>query len=443
MAADCPLCGGACAGVDLGPLTDPGLRWLWEQVAAAADRRGDPDLVAGPVIRVLAPQDAEERAAAVGLLGGSLSAGQRRAVPPQRLTERLRRRGPALTPGAVAAHALGRPLALRARRRAEVAERERWIVGRLRDHLRSGAGPIRLDPAGTATAFARSRAAAAVRDRVDADQGLLAAVRVLRALPERGASVDRRLLATRVLTGPHDLDDGEPVAAVVRALLAAGGLVPIGTRSRDAWSMVGVDGDELTGGLVVLGIHPAGWQLPPSAIVTLPPVELATCRWGGPDPSGGWVFVTENPSVLTAASRQVRHPAPVRLLCTSGTPSAIEVAAIGRLREAGWQVAVRADFDEAGLRHVAALLAAAPGARPWRMRADDYLSAADPTSEFRFRHPDQLRSPWAPALADVMRRTGIPAFEEALLPALLDDLRHGSPEPISVGQRDNPHLTRG
>jgi uncharacterized protein (TIGR02679 family) len=425
MTTDCRLCGGGCDGADLGPLIDPALRWLWDQLAAAADRRGDPELTGGPTVLVRAPQDAEQRAAAVGLLGGPLSAGQRRAVPLDRLTERVRRRGPALTPGAVAAHATGRPLAVRAQRQAALAERERLLVERLTEHLAVGAGPVRDEPTGVASAFARSRAASTIRDWTNADQLLEAAVRVLRALPEGDARVDRRLLANTVLTGPHDLDDDQPVAWVVRALLAAGGLIAVGARARDAWAAVGVDGDELTGGLVALGIHPAGWRLPLGAIATLPPAELAGCRWPAPAKPGTGVFVTENPSVLTAARRLVTTNTPVRMLCTSGTPSTLEATAIGRLHDAGWQVTVRADFDEAGLKHVTGLLAAAPSATPWRMTSADYLAAVDHLSDLRLRRPDQLHTPWEPALADAMRRTGIPAFEEALLPTLLDDLRNG------------------
>jgi uncharacterized protein (TIGR02679 family) len=423
--AECELCGAACAGVDLSPLIQPALSWLWERLASVADRRGDPDLIGGQAVRVRAPSSAEQRAAAAGLLGATMFAGQQRSVRLDVLTERLRRRGAALTPGAVAAHAVGRPLAPGARRRAERAERDRWLASRLAQHLRDGSGPLLADPVGIATTFVRSRAAAALRDRSDADQLLLGAARTLRALPATGDRVDRRLLANSVLNGPHDLDDGEPVAAIVRALLVAGGMVRAGARSRDAWLAVGVDGDELIGGLIALGIHPAGWHLPPRAIATIPPAELATCRWAPPAEPGTRVFVTENPSVLTAATRQVAPAVPVRLLCTSGTPSALEVAAVGRLGEIGWQVAVRADFDEAGLRHVEALLAATSAAVPWRMTSNDYLAAVDPLSELRLRHPDQLTSTWDLALADAMRRTGIPAFEEALLPAILEDLVTG------------------
>lgn len=423
--AECRLCDGSCVGADLGPLLDPALRWLWQQVAAAADRRGDPELRQGQALQVRAPQEVDGRAAAVGLLGGALAPGQRRRVALDQLTERLRHRGVALTPGAVAAHALDRPLAVDALKRSAEVERRRRLIDRLAEQLTVGAGPLRGEPVAVAAAFDRSRAAAMTRTRSDTDPLVGAAVRVVRALPVDGRRVDRRMLASSVLTGPHDLDDDQPVAQVVRALLTAGGLVTPGTRARDAWSVVGVDGDELTGGLVALGIHPVGWRLPATAIATLPPVELVDCRWPAPEQTSTRVFVTENPSVLSAARRLVRADAPVRLLCTSGTPSTLEAAAIARLADAGWEVAVRADFDHAGLAHVTALLNAAPAARLWRMSVDDYVSSVDAGSDLRLHRPDQLSSPWEPALAVAMRRIGTPAFEEALLPALLHDLMTG------------------
>jgi uncharacterized protein (TIGR02679 family) len=141
-----------------------------------------------------------------------------------------------------------------------------------------------------------------------------------------------------------------------------------------------------------------------------------------------WVFVTENPSVAAAAA-ELAPDCEVRLLCTDGTPSRREIDAIARLAAVGWRVAVRADFDEAGLAHVGAVLAAVPAARPWRMRADDYLSSVSPdgaagTALDLVRMPD---APWDRRLAETMRATGAAAYEEALLPMLLRDLRAGTP----------------
>jgi hypothetical protein len=83
----CPLCNGVCDGADLGPLLRPELAWLWQALAAAADRRGDESLTSGPAVTVTAPLAPAERAAAAGLIGGRLlEPGQRRRVSLQELT---------------------------------------------------------------------------------------------------------------------------------------------------------------------------------------------------------------------------------------------------------------------------------------------------------------------------------------------------------------------
>ncbi len=170
-----------------------------------------------------------------------------------------------------------------------------------------------------------------------------------------------------------------------------------------------------------------GWILPPAATVTLPPRILSRCEWPPPDSPDSWIFVTENPSVASAAADLAAGQANVRLLCTIGTPSADEIAAIARLALQGWRIAVRADFDSAGLGHVAAILEKTPGAVPWRMGAKDYAeSLQDVTADELAleRIPD---APWDPQLSAVMRERGVAAYEESLLSALLEDLRRGVP----------------
>jgi uncharacterized protein (TIGR02679 family) len=261
----------------------------------------------------------------------------------------------------------------------------------------------------------------------DNAEGLLGrAFAVLDALPETGTRLDRRVLASNIARNPHALDDGEPLAALVLALLSAAGITLFAQRSRAAWAAVGVDCDDLTGGLVAVGIHPVGWQLPTGTVVTLPPRELAKCRWPTRPTTRAWTFVTENPSVASAAADLAATGAPVSLLCTSGTPSAVEVAAIARLVEDGWQVGLRADFDAAGIAHVAAVLRAAPSSYLWRMGAGDYEESLG-VGGVRVPLTQVPDTPWEPALASAMRARGLAAFEEALLPDLLADLRLGEP----------------
>lgn len=134
--------------------------------------------------------------------------------------------------------------------------------------------------------------------------------------------------------------------------------------------------------------------------------------------------------MATAAADLSSDHANVRLLCTSGTPAASEIAAIGRVAGAGWRVAVRADFDQAGLAHVAALLKGVPGAVPWRMGLDDYLAslAAARDQVEAINRTGLPPTPWDPRLSLAMREQGIAAYEETLLPRLLDDLRCGLPQ---------------
>ncbi|MGR7027242.1 DUF2399 domain-containing protein [Geodermatophilus sp. URMC 62] len=425
----CALCGGACRDADLPALLDTPLTWLWEQVAATADRRGDPDLTTG-LIRITAPAAPEHRAAAVGLLGGRpLAAGQTRQVDLSSLTARLRGRGANLTPGAVAAHATRRPLAAKARARAERADREAALQAALIAALATAPrSSERLPTLSGDAAWAHLRRSGWVA-RLNAlphpEQLLRTAVAVVTHLPTPGARTDRRRLANDHAHDPHALDDGAPLAGLTLALTTAAGATSAGQRARAAWDSLGVDWDDLTGGLITIGIHPVGWTLPPHVAVTIPPRELAGCRW--PAPAGpGAVFVTENPSVAAAAADLVAADGtPVRLICTSGTPSAGEVAALARLAAAGWPVRVRADFDPAGLTHVATLLGAVPGATPWRMGTADYLASLPRPPAVRVAlDPRKVPgSPWDPALARTMRTHAAAAYEEALLPELLADLR--------------------
>lgn len=436
--AGCRLCGGGCAGADLGPLLTPQLRWLWDRVAATADRRGDPHLRSG-TLTVTAPAGAEERSAAVGLLGGRpLGARRTRRVDLAELNTKLQARGTGVSPGVVAAHATGRELAAKARRREAQSRLEDRLVTQL---LTSPA--LRTRDAASLVADVR-RAGWLTRVQRDPDPEALVArtLQVLTALPRDASAVrvDRRRLADATLDDPHGLDDGQPVAASLLGLLRALGRVPAGVPTRQAWAQVGVDYDNLTGGLIVTGVTPTGWTVPAGVSLTLPPRELDKCQWSAPPGEGEAqqappvVFVTENPSVLAevldayaAASTWTSTP---RLVCTSGTPSGAEIRALGRLAAAGWNLLVRADFDEAGLRHVRALLDGIPTARPWRMGECDYRlsvrrSPNAPSAQLPgppVAHASSL-TPWDPALEAAMRSEGRVASEESLLEELVADVR--------------------
>jgi uncharacterized protein (TIGR02679 family) len=412
----CPWCDGGCAGIDLTPVLDEHVAWFWRQLAETGDRRGDVDLVTG-YATVRAPVDPTARAAALGLLGGRTpSAGQPVRVNLADLVARIRVHHPDLTPGIVAAHAMRRRLGERVRGDAE----RRDAVDRLRryaiDVFAALPAPPDLEvvwPLLRRTGWVARLLASGYPERV-VDQ----AAAVIAALPAPGERRDRRRLADEVTRFPHALDEGL-LPGLVLAILTAASVVPAGVPTRAAWAAVGVDCDDLTGGLLALGIHPDGWSLPAGAVVTVPPRELARCAWPAPPGPDAWVYVTENPSVVGAAA----NVSGARLLCTVGTPSGLEIGAIARLAARGWRVAARADFDEAGLAHVHAILRAVPDAQPWRMGAGDYLASiagTPPADRARLRAvPD---TPWDPALQYTMKSHGVAAYEETLIDVLLGDL---------------------
>lgn len=230
-----------------------------------------------------------------------------------------------------------------------------------------------------------------------------------------------------ILGNPHALDHGSPLAVLTVAILVAAGRIVSSKRPRDAWAAVGVDYDDVVGGLIAVGILPMGWSVPHGATVTLPPRVLNSCEWPRPETPDAWVFVTENPSVTAAASDLAIDVPTVRLLCTSGTPAASEVAAIARLTLSGWRIAVRADFDSAGLDHVATILTAVPGASPWRMGVADYVESLQKATQEEIRLQRISDAAWDPELSSVMREKGLAAYEEALLPLLLEDIAAGRP----------------
>jgi uncharacterized protein (TIGR02679 family) len=421
----CQLCDGQCRDANLGPLLAENLLWLWQQAAAAADRRGDPALTHG-TITVKAPSSPEQRAAVLGLIPGRpLMAGQARSISLTDLSVAVRRHGPALTPGAVAAHAAGRQLATRARQRQDRRQFEQHLSALGHAWTISSRSPLAARWESALAALRTAGWIARLQVADDADLLLRQAFAVIDALPETGTRLDRRVLATNITRNPHALDDGQPLTALVLAMLSAAGITSSAQRPRQAWYAVGVDCDDLTGGLIAIGIHPYGWHLPTGATVTLPPRELARCRWPTSPAGPAWTFVTENPSVATAAADLAVTGVPLRLLCMSGTPSALEIAAIARLSDAGWRIAIRADFDAAGIAHVAAVLQAAPSACPWQMSVRDYReSLRDGATVPLLQVPD---TPWDQDLASTMREHKLATFEEALLPGLLADLRRSEP----------------
>jgi uncharacterized protein (TIGR02679 family) len=416
----CTLCDDACADADLRPLLHAQLGWLWTQIADAADRRGDPHMSTG-TLDVTPPEDAAARAAALGLIADRPLTSRRKRVDLEALTAHLRRRGPALTPGAVAAHARGGPLAQRSKTLAEKQKRESGLRPLIHALTRHAVLHGRVTPDQLWEGLRRTGWLARLHVHPDSTALVQTTGRVLAALPTDGGRVDRRRLAETATGNPHALDEATALAGLVLAALTSAGVISAGTRTRAAWAAVAVDLDDLTGGLLTLGLRPTGWSLPHDAIITLPPRALRDVQWAAAPPSGGTVFITENPSVIAAAADRA-HTAPTFVVCTSGTPAASEIDALSRLTAAGWAVKVRADFDVAGVDHVRALLDGIPGAEPWRMSAAEYEQHAQEGRATVSLLGPVAATPWDARLQDVMHQHGVAIFEESMLSDLLEDL---------------------
>jgi hypothetical protein len=133
----------------------------------------------------------------------------------------------------------------------------------------------------------------------------------------------------------------------------------------------------------------------------------------------GTVFACQHRPVLRRAAAELAA-ASAPLLCAEGRPS----AAFRRLAEAivrgGGELRYHGDFDWAPVAVTATLIDRCQ-ARPWRMTAADYLAGAA-----RARQPltgGPQATPWDPALAAAMGRTGLAVPEESVADQLIDDLR--------------------
>jgi len=396
--------------VDLIGLDDPDCRWLWEALAAYGDRTGDAAMTTGTVT-VTVPDRRRAAEAVQGFLPGRCVPGSRKRVDLARMTQTMAERN--ATPGEAAAAILGRDDIGHTRRDIRAGRQSRRACVDAVTRRASGALDREVDRA----VISRSPLIAA-GDR-ERERAWEQAVAIVSRVAASEGVIDRRLL---VPDDPHALDRGGILVGMVRAVATAASLVEPRSTDREMWQQLGVRADTVMGGLAMNAIAPAGWTIPDGQIVTVPPAVLAACTW--PVGSGRWVFVTENPSVLSAASEDRRTRA-TPLICLMGRPSALEVAAIARLEAAGWRIAVRADFDPAGLAHVDAVRGACREAALWRMGAEDYKrSLADVPGGERddwSRHVDD------PDLASVVGRERRYGFEEALLPELLADLADMSP----------------
>ncbi|HEU5002361.1 MAG TPA: TIGR02679 family protein [Actinomycetota bacterium] len=272
--------------------------------------------------------------------------------------------------------------------------------------------------------------------RADPDFGahLDAALSVLERLPSP-VPIGRSRLAASVLGSSHALDGIEAVGRLVPAALAylAGtGLPATSLQRRRLWAGMGVDDDETSSTVLVLGLRPACSGPMTEAVarwadggVPMPIPLAALQREPWRFPGGELVHACENPSVLHAAGSRLGARCPP-MVCLEGNPSVAAVRLIEVLVGERCAVAYHGDFGSGGIA-IGNRVIGAMGAQPWRFRVEDYragVAHARATGvqclPLRGRLPEAC---WDAELASAMARAGVEIEEELVLEDLLADLR--------------------
>jgi hypothetical protein len=134
-------------------------------------------------------------------------------------------------------------------------------------------------------------------------------------------------------------------------------------------------------------------------------------------------------AVVAKFFRALGDPPP--LVCTDGIPSGAALDLVAGLAAAGCHIAVRADFDDAGLIVIDRIRSVAPRASLWRYDRDSYAAALreEPGRAQSGTAPDAAEQDVTTALS--LLRTAylhrsMPVHEERLLDELLRDLEVAS-----------------
>ncbi len=418
MAADLPRLRRLLGGPDTG--------WLVERVRErmAAGRPLD-------TAAVLAAATTEQRRAIELLLGRRLRTGRSLSVPLAEV-DRVLRESLACPDGLVAAVlALTGPVA---DRRAEaVADAEAWqtafaALDSVCDRPELAGWRAAVESTGLLKRLASGDPRAA---RQLADQ----AACVLPELPaDPAAALTLPVLAARCLSDAHALDEGRPLASLVRsAVKAIAGLPPDAIAGaegrRTLWAAVGVATDDLSSRVLTLGlpgsdrgttgrILAAAREGGEPVVLTLRQLSRRDCL---PGEAGVPVRVCENPAVVAAAASALGPDCPP-LVCVEGNVSVAARTLLARLAAQGSRLAYHGDFDWGGVR-IAADVLRLPGAVPWRYDATAYLTAVERGLGSPLTTGSPTATPWNPPLREAIERHAIRIEEELLLDDLLTDLR--------------------
>ncbi|MBM9624025.1 TIGR02679 family protein [Streptomyces zhihengii] len=213
---------------------------------------------------------------------------------------------------------------------------------------------------------------------------------------------------------------------VLRALAMARG-VSLGSGAeprRELWDAFDVIVDDLASRVLVLNLPATGqglgqwltdaarygtpFHITLHQLITLPiAVNLHT------------VYVCENPAVLRRAAGELGASSPP-LICTEGRPSTAFHRLARLVVEAGGTLLYHGDFDWPGI-DMTNQLRTRYQAEPWRMSAEDYLSAVRTDSDHVQLSGKAQATFWDPELAEAMERENRAVYEEAVADALLAD----------------------
>ncbi|AOW94642.1 TIGR02679 family protein [Rhodococcus sp. WMMA185] len=250
---------------------------------------------------------------------------------------------------------------------------------------------------------------------------------VLGMLPAEGISLTE--LAERATGDTKALSRDRRLASIVLSALAFEQGVPRPESvesERAIWEAAGVVVDTLSSQVMTIGVrvhekHLIGRILNESSDEGVPSIlTLDQLTRYSVTPTGGPVFVCENPAVIAAAARTLGSQCPA-LICTQGQPS----AAARRLLDvfSDHHVHWRGDFDWTGLRATARAIADYE-AVPWLMDAETYRTAVGRGPSEPFKESDTpCDAPWDTELSTLMKASGKTVMEERIIPELMASLR--------------------
>jgi uncharacterized protein (TIGR02679 family) len=404
------------------PLDAPALGRLWEAARRARERRGAEGDARIKLERVTAAEAPE--------LDWLLASVRRRGVHPgDDVRISLSRLAEAVAAAGENLHAVlerhGGPLADRPAeaRQARAAEQRAWEE--IHRHPTLARRPELREW------LERARASGALgapgRD-VQARQRLVLALDVVAALPRE--RVERSALSAELAGGdPHALDSGKPAELLVRGMLAhlegvdERRLDPL--RARELWAAFGVECDPAAATVLTLGLRARGCsplaralraQVGGHVVLTYGQLRRQQPRF-----RHSVVHLCENPSVVTAAERELGSACPP-LVCLGGWPNAAVRLLCERLRAGGVQLRYHGDFDWDGLA-IAAHARERLGAEPWRFDAAEYRRVAGRRSDLRPLGARPSRVPDG-ELADALQEVSRVVPEELVREELIADLRN-------------------